>query len=64
MGPGMRARWLIRKGRVSRGARKSIAWALMIDPEEVALPTTVEEVAHTPWIEIVQIPAQHDRLDA
>src|SRR3984957_13015346 len=48
-------RWLIRKGRVAE-ARQSVAWALMIDPKEVALPTTVEEVAHTPWIEIFKYP--------
>ena len=48
-------RWLIRKGRVAE-ARLSVAWALMIDPSEVALPTTVEEVAHTPWSELFNYP--------
>ncbi len=32
-------RWLMRMGRHEE-ARKSLAWALMIDPEEIALPTT------------------------
>src|SRR5580692_10317873 len=39
-------RWLIRKGRVAE-ARQSVAWALMIDPQEVALPTTIEEMRNT-----------------
>jgi putative MFS transporter len=48
-------RWLIRKGRVDE-ARKSVAWALMIDPKEVALPATIEEVPHTPWRELFNYP--------
>jgi putative MFS transporter len=48
-------RWLIRKGRVDE-ARQSVAWALMIDPKEVPLPTTIEEVPHTPWVEIFKYP--------
>jgi putative MFS transporter len=48
-------RWLIRKGRIAE-ARQSVAWALMIDPKDVALPTTIEEVPHTPWIEIFKYP--------
>jgi putative MFS transporter len=48
-------RWLIRKGRVAE-ARQSVAWALMIDPKEVALPETIEEVPRTPWIELFKYP--------
>ena len=48
-------RWLIRKGRIAE-ARQSVAWALMIDPKEVALPTTTEEVPHTPWVELFKYP--------
>jgi MFS transporter, putative metabolite:H+ symporter len=48
-------RWLIRKGRVEE-ARQSVAWALMIDPTDVALPATIEEIPHTPWAEIFKYP--------
>jgi putative MFS transporter len=48
-------RWLIRKGRIEE-ARQSVAWALQMDPKEVALPTTVDEVPHTPWREIFKYP--------
>jgi hypothetical protein len=30
--------WLLRRGRLEE-ARRSLAWALMIDPREIALPT-------------------------
>ncbi|HVH78463.1 MAG TPA: MFS transporter, partial [Stellaceae bacterium] len=48
-------RWLIRKGRVQE-ARQSVAWALMIDPKDVELPTVIEEAKHTPWIELFKYP--------
>ena len=48
-------RWLIRKGRIEE-ARQSVAWALMIDPKDVELPTVIEEVKHTPWIELFKYP--------
>ena len=48
-------RWLIRKGRAAE-ARQSIAWALMIDPKDVALPDKIEEVPHTPWRELFKYP--------
>jgi putative MFS transporter len=48
-------RWLIRKGRIDE-ARKSVAWALMIDPKDVALPDRIEEVPHTPWVDIFKYP--------
>ena len=48
-------RWLIRKGRIEE-ARKSVAWALMIDEKDVTLPAVIEEVPHTPWAEIFKYP--------
>ena len=48
-------RWLIRKGRIEE-ARQSVAWALMIDPKDVELPSVIEEVKHTPWIELFKYP--------
>jgi MFS transporter, putative metabolite:H+ symporter len=48
-------RWLIRKGRIQE-ARKSVAWALMIDPKEVTLPSVIEEVQHTPWVALFKYP--------
>jgi putative MFS transporter len=47
--------WLIRKGRLEE-ARKSLAWALMVDPSEVRLPAVAPEVRHTPWREIFRHP--------
>ena len=35
-------RWLMQKGRHEE-ARKSLAWALMVDPKEIDLPTTGPE---------------------
>src|SRR5262249_15362233 len=48
-------RWLIRKGRIEE-ARKSVAWALQMDPKDIVLPTTVEEAQHTPWRELFRYP--------
>ena len=48
-------RWLIRKGRVQE-ARQSVAWALMIDPKDVELPSVIEEPKHTPWVELFKYP--------
>jgi putative MFS transporter len=48
-------RWLIRNGR-GEEARRSVAWALQIDPSEVSLPATIEEVAPTPWRELFKYP--------
>jgi putative MFS transporter len=43
--------WLLSKGRVEE-ARRSIAWALMIDPAGIALPQHVEARPPQPWREI------------
>jgi putative MFS transporter len=48
-------RWLIRKGRHEE-ARKSLAWALMIDPNEIALPATLPATEQTRWLELFKYP--------
>ena len=48
-------RWLMRAGRHEE-ARKSLAWALMIDPREISLPQTVEPGQKTRWIELFRYP--------
>ena len=47
--------WLMRMGRPEE-ARRSIAWALQIDPESIPLPETMPEVEHTRWIELFNYP--------
>ncbi|HXP03503.1 MAG TPA: MFS transporter, partial [Stellaceae bacterium] len=48
-------RWLIRRGRHEE-ARRSIAWALQIDPNEIELPADLPEMQHTPWRELFRYP--------
>jgi MFS transporter, putative metabolite:H+ symporter len=48
-------RWLIRRGRHEE-ARRSIAWALQIDPNEIELPANLPEIQHTPWRELFRYP--------
>src|SRR5207249_6531392 len=36
--------------------RKSLAWALMVDPKEIALPASLAEVDKTRWIELFKYP--------
>src|SRR6266581_4556872 len=47
-------RWLMRMGRMEE-ARKSLAWALMIDQQEIDLPPA-PEVDKTRWIELFKYP--------
>lgn len=47
--------WLMRMGRVEE-ARRSIAWALQVDPETIPLPTMSPVVEHTRWTEIFKYP--------
>jgi putative MFS transporter len=47
--------WLIGKGRVDE-ARKSLAWALQVDPASIQLPTTVASVEKTAWLELFKYP--------
>ncbi len=48
-------RWLMRMGRMEE-ARKSLAWALMIDPKEIVLPAALTTVDKTRWIELFKYP--------
>jgi putative MFS transporter len=48
-------RWLIGKGRIEE-ARRSLAWALMINPSEIQLPTAVPGVEKTRWRELFKYP--------
>lgn len=47
--------WLIRRGRLEE-ARRSIAWALMVDPATIQLPATVPEPQKTQWRELFKYP--------
>jgi putative MFS transporter len=48
-------RWLMRMGRMEE-ARKSLAWALMIDPKEIELPKTVPVSEPTRWLDLFKYP--------
>src|SRR5947209_11937205 len=48
-------RWLMRMGRYEE-ARKSLAWALMIDPKEIALPASAPPAEKTRWLELFKYP--------
>ena len=61
-------RWLIRMGRQEE-ARRSLAWALMIDPKEITLPPALPALEQTRWLELFKYPAAGcrrllDRSDA
>jgi MFS transporter, putative metabolite:H+ symporter len=47
--------WLMRMGRVEE-ARRSLAWALQVDPQSIPLPTTAPVVEHTRWTELFKYP--------
>ncbi len=47
--------WLIGKGRVDE-ARKSLAWALQVDPETIQLPSAVPQIQKTAWRELFRYP--------
>ena len=48
-------RWLMRMGRVEE-ARKALAWALMVDPNEIDLPKSVPVSEPTRWLELFKYP--------
>ena len=48
-------RWLMRMGRMEE-ARKSLAWALQVDPKEIELPTRLPEPEKTSWRELFKYP--------
>src|SRR6202022_3440012 len=47
--------WLIRVGRLAE-ARQSLAWALMLDPKEIQLPTAGPPVEKLVWRELFKYP--------
>jgi putative MFS transporter len=47
--------WLMRQGRVEE-ARRSIAWALQVDPATITLPAVAPEIEHTRWLELFKYP--------
>lgn len=48
-------RWLMREGRFDE-ARRSLAWALMVDPGAIHLPATLPEVQRPSWLELFKYP--------
>jgi MFS transporter, putative metabolite:H+ symporter len=48
-------RWLIGKGQLEE-ARRSLAWALQLDPKEIALPTALPAPRQTSWLELFKYP--------
>jgi putative MFS transporter len=48
-------RWLIRMGRHEE-ARKSLAWALMIDPKDITLSAAPPALEKTRWLELFKYP--------
>jgi MFS transporter, putative metabolite:H+ symporter len=48
-------RWLIRMGRYEE-ARRSLAWALMIDPKEITLPPAQPAIERTRWLDLFNYP--------
>ncbi len=47
--------WLMRMGRVEE-ARRSIAWALQVEPASIPLPVAPPAVEHTRWVELFRYP--------
>ncbi len=47
--------WLARRGRLEE-ARRSLAWALMVDPATIPLPSVPPPVEKTRWIELFKYP--------
>ena len=47
--------WLLRRGRVDE-ARKSLAWAMQVDPATITLPAELPPVEHTRWLELFRYP--------
>ena len=48
-------RWLTRMGRQEE-ARRSLAWALMIDPKKITLPPALPALEQTRWLELFKYP--------
>jgi putative MFS transporter len=47
--------WLMRMGRFEE-ARRSLAWALQLDPKAIQLPTAAPTVEHTRWFDLFKYP--------
>ena len=47
--------WLIGKGRLAE-ARKSLAWALQVDPQTIQLPAAPAAIEHVSWRELFKYP--------
>ncbi len=47
--------WLIGEGRLEE-ARRSLAWALKLDPGAIRLPAALPEVQPVPWVELFKYP--------
>jgi len=47
--------WLLRRGRLEE-ARKSLAWALRVDPATIPLPTVLPPIEKTRWVELFKYP--------
>ena len=47
--------WLARRGRLEE-ARRSLAWALMVEPQSIPLPSVPPPVEKTRWLELFQYP--------
>jgi MFS family permease len=47
--------WLVRQGRMDE-ARRSLAWALQVDPATIALPAVAPAVERTRWLELFKYP--------
>jgi MFS transporter, putative metabolite:H+ symporter len=48
-------RWLLSRGRVEE-ARRSLAWALEVDPATIRLPAVLPGVQRTSWLELFKYP--------
>jgi putative MFS transporter len=48
-------RWLFGQGRIDE-ARRSIGWALQIDPGKIAVPATLTPTVRISWLELFQYP--------
>jgi MFS transporter, putative metabolite:H+ symporter len=48
-------RWLLGEGRLEE-ARRSLAWALNVDPEGIQLPPSLPDQQHMSWLELFKYP--------
>src|SRR6516164_4853325 len=47
--------WLMRMGRFEE-ARRSLAWALQMNPKDITLPAVAPSIEHTRWLELFKYP--------